>query len=741
MPEDTAAAKAVEPDKSEVPDPRGIQTGGTAVRDLVLLAVLLVALIAVINFMHPDCQYNGYLIPAVAILIGAAGVILGGTIGVYLKFPAATFAQVGVKAAGGIGGLILGWVIAATALPICSAVWSSQITIDKIPMAQPSAGNFPPYFVTALVTAQGASFRDWNERPDVLVSSNNDTSVLQFRFADTGNQVLFRVYGREVVDSTADPKDRTFRYSFLGTCQLDFQPKSDGTSGKAEPASIFATTAGKTSLQFSEAFLTTLKEMSHLSNQGAIQEKCVEGNFTSGDGRTAHSFKNPLYFSVERKKLFGSLGGDQVTLSFEKQIVSEEKLKDANVLKEVTIKSAKETAAVSSDGKTEVIGAPGSTPNPAQTSGQASPATTPPPANDQLQNAASCVKDDTIRGETLSYLGGNDLNQSLRFDLYKRWNDISCLVLTALRNDGNKLTSQNQGRAIRLLASTIINNSGTANPIYWQQNAIKRDFTQPLPSYLDAKYIQLIVGLVGVEDNYLRAEAVRFIKLLPNNQVEAQFKDRLGHIADVKSKSAQAFFAIGAAALYYNRIAEWLNVPDAQKAGVKDAATGDVAKDFAAGQAWMRDDLFNGKSAKPFLAMLLYAKAIVERELPLRDDRGRADFGQMLSALKSTSDPYPSRAQHIGQALVLTSSLAEGSSQQRDALRAIQAASEFNLVRVMDGKDPFSDIQYPLSPAPDLQPTPVALTSADKGRVLLQSADWYLASGNGKIGWIKSPKT
>jgi hypothetical protein len=212
-------------------------------------------------------------------------------------------------------------------------------------------------------------------------------------------------------------------------------------------------------------------------------------------------------------------------------------------------------------------------------------------------------------------------------------------------------------------------------------------------------------------------------------------------MSELKTNSNRESVAIGANALYYNRIVEWLNVPDAAKTNMRSAAIKDVAKDFAAGQAWVRDDLFSKRSAKPFFAMLLYAKGIVEREMALADDHGKASFTQMLSTLRSTSEPYPSRAQHIGQALILSSSLPEGTSQQRNALRAVQAATAFDLVRTMDGKDPFTNRSYALSPAPDMVQTDTQVSVADNARLLLQSGDWYLVNGKGKIGWIHSPQS
>jgi hypothetical protein len=92
---------------------------------------------------------------------------------------------------------------------------------------------------------------------------------------------------------------------------------------------------------------------------------------------------------------------------------------------------------------------------------------------------------------------------------------------------------------------------------------------------------------------------------------------------------------------------------------------------------------------------------------------------------------------------LFSSTIAEASSAQRSALRAVQSATEFDLVRVMDGKDPFASHPYSLFPVPDAGSgqLDVQVGVADNARLLLQSGDWYLVSGMGKIGWIHPVKS
>jgi hypothetical protein len=734
-------------DSEKIPEPQDIAVPTNVFRDILMPAVIIVAsLIAVlvaIKIIQPDCGSNGFFILAFTVLFGAAGALFGGRVGVLLNIPSSSGLGGGVKATGGIAAAIAGWVIAYLTFPDCVTNWNSQITIDQIPMAQPrSHDESPKYFATVAVVPSKASASDWNRPADVVISQDNDSrGILQFRIASGGNKVIFRLFRREtekILDADPASKKPSILYSFLGSCQFTITPA--GSTELAQSATVFATKSSRISLQFREGYFETLQEKNDLSQQGSILDKCVEGYFIdpTGQAKAEHVFDNPLSFKIERTLL----GKEEITLSFAKQVAKPADLQNPVILKDATLKSAKdESTVVSSTGKTEVVGVPGSTPNPTQKSpSQEEQISASPSTTDLIQQKSGCVKDEMRKAQVLSYLGGGDLDQTQRFDLYKDWDQVSCLVLTVIENDGRQFSSRNQGRALRLLASTVINNSGDpkVSPTYWQPSSGKRDFSQPLPRYVSNKYVQLIVDLVGSDDDYVRAEALRFIKLVPNNQVEAQFQDKLKRLSELKTNPSRESFAIGANSLYYNRIVEWLNVADAAKTNLKSAATIDVLRDFAAGQAWMRDDLFNKRSARPFLAMLQYARAIVEREMALVDDRGKASFSQMLSTLRSTPEPYPSRAQHIGQALILSSNLPEGSPQQRGALRVVQAAIEFDLVRTMDGKDPFAIKSYALSPAPDMPQTEIQVSVADNARLLLQSGDWYLVNGKGKIGWIRS---
>ena len=403
----------------------------------------------------------------------------------------------------------------------------------------------------------------------------------------------------------------------------------------------------------------------------------------------------------------------------------------------------------------EIVGAPGTqsqpstsaettTPAPrAETANPPSPATPPGPATPSapptpFETAADCIKDDTLKGQVISYLGGDDLDSKAQFNLYARWSDISCLPDDIINDDKKRFSAGNQARAIRLLASTVINNSGQTAKTYWQPLGPKRDFTKPLPAYFDETLRKSIFALLAADDDTVRAEAIRLIKLVPDDQFETLFQSKLAEMVTWQGPPAvRERYAIAANAFYYNRIVEWLNVPDQAKAAQRAAAYAQVSnKDFPNAQQWMRDDFFVGRSSKPFLAMLLYAKGIVEHELESIDDFGKATFKQMLSTLELTGDPYPSRALHIAQALVLSSDVLK--QQEETLLKTVQNATELDVGRVVDQAG-FGTTSYDLFIAPDSRkrspPESVTASEQPPAQLLLQSADWYLIRKKGKIGW------
>jgi hypothetical protein len=188
-------------------------------------------------------------------------------------------------------------------------------------------------------------------------------------------------------------------------------------------------------------------------------------------------------------------------------------------------------------------------------------------------------------------------------------------------------------------------------------------------------------------------------------------------------------------------LVEWLNLPIATALGSHPSIQAAVAADLRRGQDWMRDNYFNGRSAKPYEAVLLYGKGIVERELELTGDFGKASFLLMLDRLRATGEPYPSRPQHIAQALVIAYVSPPDGPAALDVLRSFRTAKEINLARYFDDTAPFANKDYGLyaGPRTDLARAPGGpVGPKDMARLLFQSGDWYLVAGRNKIGWINT---
>ena len=251
------------------------------------------------------------------------------------------------------------------------------------------------------------------------------------------------------------------------------------------------------------------------------------------------------------------------------------------------------------------------------------PAKTEAPAAPPPAAAPGCLSDATIRASVDAFLNGDDLDKKTRQkQVYANWPDINCYVLPIAEGSNAGVTPLQQSRALKLLINAIINNSQiTDDPAYWQADGPnKRDFHKSLP-YLQDQDLERIFQLIASEDSVIRAEALRFVKLLPVDGFEHLFKQKLQRLrADTKSESKAKTerFAVAGVSLYYIRIVEWLN-------GAADPTThAEVAADFTAGLEWASDSYFDRRSAKPYEATLLYAKGIVERELKLTDDGNQA---------------------------------------------------------------------------------------------------------------------
>jgi hypothetical protein len=340
----------------------------------------------------------------------------------------------------------------------------------------------------------------------------------------------------------------------------------------------------------------------------------------------------------------------------------------------------------------------------------------------------------SIRDLVDKFLLGEDLDKDQRRQIYAQWKHIHCYVLpSALNVHAKKVSPFEQSRAIRLLLNAIINNSELDGDLsYWQPSGSnRRDFSRLLPFVLDSD-IRVIFNLIPLDDDQVRSEAFRFVKTLPVDSLEKLFRERLSRMNQYQPREREKF-AIAASYLYYNRVVEWLDVkPDVDRSAIRKAIT--IELEGAAN--WTHDKMFDGKSAKPYEAMLLYAKGIVERELPLTDDSGKASFNSMLRAVWTTDETYPSRFLHIGQALAVV----EGDKLSRDILRHIQSAVPYPPATLLDANPAFAG-SFSMYAGPDRKyPTLKTKVGTKEGaRLLLRLGDWHLVSARKKVGWINRP--
>jgi hypothetical protein len=325
--------------------------------------------------------------------------------------------------------------------------------------------------------------------------------------------------------------------------------------------------------------------------------------------------------------------------------------------------------------------------------------------------------------------------------IYPNWPAINCYVLPIATGSNPNVRPPLQSRALKLLINAIINNSLIpGDQYYWQSDGPnRRDFSKQLP-YVQDPDIQRIFELIPSDEALVRAEALRFVKLLPVDALEHLFKQKLQRLKAAPSEKREPIarterFAVAAISLYYNRIVEWLD-------GNADATTrGSIGADFTAGLEWAADGYFNGRSAKPYEATLLYAKGIVEREQKLADDAGsllhKATFAKMLSRLKQTEDSYPLRPAHIAQALAFVAPLPDAAL--TDVLKQIQQADQLTPAMALDDNSPFAGKTVMMYAGPKKDQSValgISASTKDSGNILLRLGDWYFVRGNGKIGWI-----
>jgi hypothetical protein len=677
-----------------------------------LLVVSLVAIWAFSSAFNFDCSAYGIVLLAYPLLFGAAGVLLGGSISVE-----GSFTLFGVpwstKAVGGIGCAIIGFVIALVAKPTCQIQsWKGQVAINDIPILEPNSSNKPQYFVTATVESTSGT----STTPDFkIMPSASGRGTLVFRLDDKEAVILIRSY-RQVEKAENI-------YAYQGSCVVkfqngDIQAQSDMELHKAREGS-------QITLSFREGYGNALFEETRNSTPGKVENKCLEGEFAIGDGIFHQTpVQPPLYVSIAGK----SGKSETVNLSFStlKVAVSNDPAVAVKQLAQTDQVVNKEV--LSSPGEIQVSQPP--------LSPEKVDSGKPPTESQTLP--ATCVSDGTLRSQVVSYLGGDDLDKSQRVTLYDKWRDISCLIVPISVNRERKFTSHDQARAIRLLTSAIINNGETSDKYYWQPNNVRRDFAKPLPFPAESD-IKSLFELAASDDDPVRAEVLRFIKVLPVDQIETLFQQKRTQMDGNSVTPAQKErFTIAAAGLYYNRIVESLNLLNTKTDIDRPTVRRVVNDEFSRGQNWMRDAFFNGRSTKPYEAMLIYGKAITERWLETSDDRGKASFIQMLDKVRATDEPYPSRQQHIGQALAIA--YVDSASSLQTILRLVEGSTETDLVRKLDGKSPFVSKPYSLytGPKSDSPRTPgqIQVSSADSATILLQTGDWYLVRAKNKVGWV-----
>ena len=328
------------------------------------------------------------------------------------------------------------------------------------------------------------------------------------------------------------------------------------------------------------------------------------------------------------------------------------------------------------------------------------------------------------------YLGGNDLDRPQRQRLYNEWKDIRCYVLArAFPKPGAKVVSLEQSRAIRLYLNVIVNTGGAQGATAsWQPGVIKRDFDKPLPSVVNEADLKKIFDLVGSDDDLVRAEAIRFVRNLPVDFFERSFKEKRARLNESPVKLRERY-AIGASFFHYNRIVEWLYAKaETDKAGIRQS----INAEWNSSRAWMQDSLFE-KSAKPYEAILFYAKGIVERERKLTEDQGRASFAAMLTALRAIGEGYPFNHLHVAQALAIV----EGEASTEVILRQIGTSDYYQAATSVESESALTASAYTLYAGPGKNfPSKSDFRPQNGGHLLLRQGGWHLVLAKDRIGWI-----
>jgi hypothetical protein len=370
--------------------------------------------------------------------------------------------------------------------------------------------------------------------------------------------------------------------------------------------------------------------------------------------------------------------------------------------------------------------------DPEATEGEASPPLGAGPAALPIvvprhrQLAAGCAPSDAHRALIDKYLEGDNLNQNQRMELFADWTNLHCYVWPFVQNSSGEIGSSQRGHALRLTVYAIENAPAAGG--YWQpQGENKRDFSKD-PPYLKPSDYATIFELAKSDDVYLRGEALYAIRCLPVDRLEMLFKAQLPSL-DSLSAAQRERLAIAASFMYYNRIVEWLDNDPLVK-----PSNAIISAEYGEASSWISSDLL-GKSKNSYAAMLLYAKAIVQRERGLVPDLGRDTFAAMIKAVEAMEDSYPSNLRHIAQALAIT----RGGDDARDILSAIKNVDTYPSATLLAlNPQPVGDTDVFAGPDQRFQKQTVNIDTTQKAYLLLRKSDWYLGSGPGWVGWLQS---
>lgn len=684
------------------------------------------------KYFSVDCSNYFMLKLVYPLFFGAAGVVLGGAVSVkgHFKIFGLPWAA---EVVGAIGAALIGFGITAYAEPKCPAGKVQpklSLHVANVPIMPPNELATPRYFVTV----------DHQSNVDVKLeeaSSSGATGTLVFSFLDKRDfAISLRLY--KLIDNK--------HYEYMGTCEVQFQYVMQPAISTPEAAVYSLNNEFGWMLKFDRRHFARLEDARSSATVEDKRNLCLQGMFAEeGKIPELNHAITPLKIAPVKEAIIVAQNAKLINMFFTRsrpalpanpaEAVRKVAQVDIATSSEVLNTSGTEAVARSTSAPTSSLTA---APPPSRSSVTSAPdvasSTTGPATNGTPRITQSPINCAAPTNQLLldQFLAGNDLEKNQRQRLYGEWGGIRCYVLSrAFPTPSAQVSSLEQSRAIRLLLNVIVNTreSQTASA-YWQPGIFKRDFGRPLPSVVSEADLKKIFELLTADDDLVRAEAIRFIRNLPVDLFEKLFRERKTRLNELPMKARERY-AIGASFFYYNRIVEWLSArPEADKTNMQQA----INAGWNAGRAWTQDAFFVGKSAKPYEAILMYAKGIVERERKLTDDQGRSSFATMLTALRAAGDGYPFNHLHVAQAVAIV----DGETSTEAILKQISIADYYPAATLVEDEPSLSAAVYTLyaGPGKNFPRIKDEFPRQQGGRLLLRQGDWHLLLARERIGWI-----